>query len=93
MPKFVIDEDMPRSTARFLKANGFEALDIRDYGLRGKNDEEIFSFAQENSASLMTGDLGFGNFFHFPVGSHSGIVIAHFPNKMSSSELNSQLKR
>jgi len=91
MLKFVIDEDMPRSTARVLKANGFEALDVRDYGLRGKNDEEIFAFAQENNAALMTGDLGFGNLLHFPVGSHSGIVIAHFPNEMSSSELNNQI--
>ncbi|TRZ87709.1 MAG: hypothetical protein D4R88_09030 [Methanosarcinales archaeon] len=30
MLKFVIDEDMPRSTARTLKAKGFEALDVRD---------------------------------------------------------------
>jgi predicted nuclease of predicted toxin-antitoxin system len=91
MLKFVIDEDMPRSTARVLKANGFEALDVRDYGLRGKNDEEIFVFAQENNAALVTGDLGFGNLLHYPVGSHSGIVIAHFPNEMSSSELSDQI--
>jgi len=38
MLKFVIDEDMPRSTARVLKANNFDALDVRDYGLRGKDD-------------------------------------------------------
>ena len=87
MLKFVIDEDMPRSTVRVLKANGFDSLDIRDCGLRGKNDEEIFKFAQVNNAVLLTGDWGFGNLLHFPVGSHSGIFIAHFPNKISSSEI------
>lgn len=45
MLKFVIDEDMPRSTARILRAKGYEALDSRDYGLRGKSDEEVFEFA------------------------------------------------
>jgi len=40
MIKFVIDEDMPRSTARALAERGFECLDIRDYGLRGKSDKE-----------------------------------------------------
>jgi len=90
MLKFVIDEDMPRSTARVLKANNFDALDVRDYGLRGKDDYEIFGFAQENKAILLTGDLGFGNLLHFPLGSHSGIVIAHFPNELSTSELNNQ---
>ena len=91
MLKFVIDEDMPRSTARVLKANNFDALDVRDYGLRGKDDYEIFGFAQENKAILLTGDLGFGNLLHFPLGSHSGIVIAHFPNELSTSELNNQI--
>jgi len=43
MLKFVIDEDLPRSTAKLLKANGFEALDVRDYGLRGKDDALVKS--------------------------------------------------
>jgi hypothetical protein len=37
MPKFVIDEDMPRSTAKVLKSRGYEVLDVRDYGLRGSS--------------------------------------------------------
>jgi len=91
MLKFVIDEDMPRSTAKVLRSKGYEALDARDYGLRGKNDEEVFNFAQKEKAVILTGDLGFGNLLHFPVGSHSGIVIAHFPNEISTSELNTQI--
>jgi predicted nuclease of predicted toxin-antitoxin system len=91
MPKFVIDEDMPRSAAKTLITNGFEALDIRDYGLRGKNDDEVFKFAQTNRAVFLTGNLGFGNLLHFPVGTHSGILIAHFPNEISPSELNNQI--
>lgn len=91
MLKFIIDEDMPRSTARVLKARGYEALDVRDYGLRGKSDDEIFKFAQKEKAVILTGDLGFGNLLRYPVSSHSGIVIAHFPNEMSTSELNNQI--
>ena len=56
MPKFVIDEDMPRSTAEFLRKHSYEALDIRDYGLRGSNDDVIYQFAQENESTLITGD-------------------------------------
>jgi predicted nuclease of predicted toxin-antitoxin system len=65
MIKFVIDEDMPRSTARALAERGFECLDIRDYGLRGKSDKEIFEFAQREKAILLTGDMGFGNILFF----------------------------
>jgi predicted nuclease of predicted toxin-antitoxin system len=91
MPRFLIDEDMPRSTTKLLKDKGFDVLDVRDCGLRGKSDEEIFRFAQEEKIVILTGDMGFGNLLRFPVGSHSGIVIAHFPNEISTSELNRQL--
>lgn len=91
MIKFVIDEDMPRSTANVLKSRGYEVFDVRDCGLRGKSDDEVFKFAQKEKAVILTSDLGFGNILNFPVGSHAGIVIAHFPNEMSVFELNKQI--
>lgn len=93
MLKFVIDEDIPRSTAKIIKTKGHEVLDFRDFGLKGKSDTEIFEFAQREKAILFTGDLGFGNILQFPIGHHYGIVIAHFPNEMSTSELNNQISK
>ena len=93
MLKFLIDEDMPRSTARLLKDKGYEVLDVRDCGLRGKTDDEVFSFAQKEGAVLITGDMGFSSLLRFPLGSHSGIIIAHFPNEISTTELNRQLSK
>jgi predicted nuclease of predicted toxin-antitoxin system len=91
MPKFLVDEDMPRSTAKVLRDKGYEALDVRDCGLRGKSDNEVFAFAQMSSAVLITGDMGFANILHFPVGSHAGIAVAQFPNEMSPAEMNRQI--
>ncbi len=91
MPKFVIDEDMPRSTGMFLKEHGYDVKDIRDYGLRGAEDEEIYEFAQREEAVILTGDRGFGNILRFPLGKHFGIVVAHFPNEMLTGEINRQL--
>ena len=93
MLKFVVDEDMPRSTTELLRDKGHEVLDAQDCGLRGKSDAEVFSFAQREGAVILTGDMGFGNFLKFPLGSHSGIVIAHFPNEISTAELNRQISR
>lgn len=90
--KFVIDEDMPRSTAKFLNAIEQTALDIRDHGLRGAKDNDIFEFSQKETAILVTGDLGFGNILQFPPGSHHGILIAHFPNEMPPKEINEQIE-
>ena len=39
----------------------------------------------------MTGDTGFGNLLRFPLGSHGGIVIANFPNEISTAGLNHQI--
>ena len=63
MPKFVIDEDMPRSTGAILKEHGYDVKDVRDYGLRGAEDEEIYEFAQREKAVILTGDRGFSNIF------------------------------
>jgi len=91
MLKFVIDEDIPRSTGIILKENGYDILDIRDHGLRGEKDEKIYEFAQENGAVVLTGDRGFGNTQRFPLGEHKGIVVTHFPNEMPPSMINQQL--
>ena len=91
MPKFVIDEDMPRSTGRILKEYGYEVKDIRDYGLRGAKDEEIFKFAQQEESIIVTGDTDFGNILQFPLDTHFGIVVVHFPNELPNREIDRQL--
>jgi predicted nuclease of predicted toxin-antitoxin system len=93
MIKILIDEDIPRSTLKVLNGVGYEVLDVRDYGLRGKSDEEIFKFAQQTGAVILTGDVGFGNLFRFLIGKHYGIFIVHFPNEISTSELNQQIMK
>ena len=93
MPTFVIDEDMPRSTAKVLSENGFEALDIRDCGLRGAKDQQVFTFAQEKKAVLITGDKEFGNIVLHPLGTHHGIIVTRVPNEMPTAAVNALLQQ
>ena len=51
--RFITDEDVPRSTARVLRDAGFDAVDVRDVGLRGKSDAEVFEYAQEENRLLI----------------------------------------
>ena len=90
--KFLVDEDLPRSTARLLKEMGFIALDVRDCGLRGNTDEEIFKYAQREKAIILTADRGIGSTIRFPLGTHFGIVVAHLPNELSTTDLNIQIQ-
>ena len=93
MLKLVVDEDLPRSLARVLRDQGFAVLEVRESGLRGRADQEVFEFAQKERAAIITADLDFGNVLRFRLGSHYGIVIVHFPNEISTTELNRQFSR
>jgi predicted nuclease of predicted toxin-antitoxin system len=88
MIRFLIDEDMPRSTAKLLRQAGFECFDVRDTGLRGKKDDAIYQRAQKEGLVIISGDLGFANSLRYPLGTHKGIVIARFPNEMPTDKLN-----
>ncbi len=92
MIRFLIDEDMPRSTAKVLRQAGFECFDVRDIGLKGAEDGVIYDWAQKENCIILTEDLGFSNTLRFPIGSHKGIVIGRFPNEMPTGTINKLLE-
>jgi len=89
--RLLVDEDLPRSTARFLRANGFEAEDVRDIGLRGASDTRVFAAAQGRGAALLTADIGFSNALRYRSSPHMGIIISRIPDDVSPEELNRQI--
>ena len=57
--KFLIDEDVPRSTADTIRDLGYEVLDVRDVGLRGTPDKIILEKAIQDFMIIVTADVGF----------------------------------
>jgi predicted nuclease of predicted toxin-antitoxin system len=80
MLKLLVDEDLPRSTAAMLKSLDIDALDLRDIGLKGAPDAEVFKYAQNEGRIIITRDVEFGNILKYPVGNHCGIIIIRIPN-------------
>jgi len=91
--RFLVDEDMPRSTARTLREAGYVADDARDVGLRGRTDQEVFAYAQANGAILVSADKGFANLFVFPPATHAGIVVVRVPDTLPTATVNQELLR
>jgi len=91
MGRFLVDEDMPRSTCVVLREAGHEVEDVRDAGLRGCTDEEVIAYARARGAVLITADKGFANILRFPPGTHAGILVLRMPNELSVPELNRRL--
>jgi predicted nuclease of predicted toxin-antitoxin system len=77
---FLVDEDVPRSTARVLRDAGFDAVDVRDVGLRGKSDQLVFDYAQRENRLLVTCDLGFSNIVKFPPSQSVGLLVVRIPD-------------
>jgi predicted nuclease of predicted toxin-antitoxin system len=77
--KFLIDEDLPRSTAAVIQEFGYEAVDVRDVHLRGAPDEQIAAYAKANGLCLVTADGGFANIRQYPPVEYSGLVVLELP--------------
>ena len=56
---FLVDADLPRSAADVVRRHGYDAVDVRDIGLRHADDSEIASHAQHRQQCLLTGDFDF----------------------------------
>jgi predicted nuclease of predicted toxin-antitoxin system len=83
MARFLVDEDLPRSLAPFLTAAGLFAEDVRDRGLRGQPDDDVFRDAVAHGFAVLSGDLGFGNLMRFPLATHHGIVVARLSERLA----------
>ena len=91
--RFLIDEDMPRSTALALRQAGHTAMDVRDVGLRGRADADVFAYAQAHDLALVTADKGFANVLAYVPGTHSGVIVVRVPNELPTQRVNQELLR
>lgn len=91
MDKIVIDEDLHRSISEPLERLGYDPIDVRDRGLRGSKDQDVYAFAQRNEAAIISGDKDFSSILRFPVDGHYGIIVAHFPSQLSPSVVNEEI--
>ena len=57
--KFVIDQQLPATLARWFEDRGFEAVHVRDLGMRAAPDPAIWRYAVEHAACVVTKDEDF----------------------------------
>lgn len=91
--RFLIDEDLPRSTVKALTAAGYDAYDVRDIGLRGAKDNDIFAYACQQGAVVVTADVGFAGLVYLSTVPHAGIILLRLPAEISVKKTNEILLR
>jgi len=83
--RFLIDEDLPRSTGDLLRKYGHDAIDVRDIGLKGSKDSEVAAYAQKEGLSLLTGDFDFSDIRKYPPRQYKGLVVLKVPGMATAS--------
>ena len=87
--KFLLDADMPISSAKVIRSFGYDVVDVRDIGMRAATDQEIIHYALQNKRIIVTKDTDFGEIIRYP--SHPGAIIFRLPYTYTSKELNKTL--
>jgi predicted nuclease of predicted toxin-antitoxin system len=85
---FLVDADMPRSTARALTGAGHTAVHVSEVGLATASDREIFDHAQRTKAVLITRDLDFTDPLKFPEKRHHGLLIVRIRETLPPAFVN-----
>ena len=70
-----LDENMPGSAARVLRAAGHDVDSVHEEGLAGKNDEVLFRAVQENRRVLITLDRDFSDIRTYPPEKSWGVIV------------------
>jgi hypothetical protein len=85
---FLVDENMPRSLAPQIVALGFVAQDVRDIGLRGRDDDEVFDAAVASDGIIITRDRGFTVEKTWPDDFTAGVIFVNLPDDADAKVLN-----
>ena len=62
---------MPRPTADLLRSLNIDAFDVREIGLKGATDQELFKYAQKKGMIIISRDKEFSSIVKYPLGTHS----------------------
>jgi predicted nuclease of predicted toxin-antitoxin system len=54
--KFIVDAQLPPALAQLLRQRGYDAVAVREIGLRDARDAEIWQYAIQHQAAIITKD-------------------------------------
>ena len=89
--KFLLDADMPKSTADIIRSFGYDVEDVRDIGLGAAKDKEIIEHALKNERIIVTRDTDFGEVLRYP--KHPGAIIFRLPYTFIAEKINERVKK
>jgi predicted nuclease of predicted toxin-antitoxin system len=90
--RFLLDANLPRSTAALLRNLGHEAQDVRDVLHGGADDSAVAAYARTNGLALLTRDFDFSDIRNYPPEDYVGIVVLDLPDDALIGQINRTLE-
>jgi len=78
--KLKLDENLPESLVAELAALNHDADNVRQEGLAGHDDPDLWAAAQAAGRFLITQDLDFSDARKFQPGTHHGLLLVRLPD-------------
>ena len=92
MAHVILDENVQKSLATLLRNAGHTVDRAIEIGLGATPDEDIFAFAQQVGAVVVTKDTTFVDATALP-SDHAGVILLRFPSLTPSKEVNDEFMR
>jgi predicted nuclease of predicted toxin-antitoxin system len=73
--RFKLDENIGRRRLDLIRASGHDVMTVRDQGLQGIADEQLFEVCVAEGRALITLDRDFGQVLRFPPENSAGIIV------------------
>jgi len=73
--KFLANENLFEPIIEYLKGLGHDVLSIREAGLSGITDDEVYKLACKDNRVIITMDKDFSRIFRFPPEKCGGIIV------------------
>jgi predicted nuclease of predicted toxin-antitoxin system len=85
--RFLVDANLPLSTAARIQACGHEAVDVRSVSMGAADDSVIANHARENGFCLLTRDKDFGDIRNYPPADYAGIIVMDLPDETVANDV------
>ena len=85
--RFLVDANLPLSTAARVQACGHQAVDVRSLSMGTADDTVIANHARENAFCLLTRDKDFGDIRNYPPADYAGIIVLDLPDEAVAGDV------
>jgi predicted nuclease of predicted toxin-antitoxin system len=87
-----LDENLSRGVAELCRTAGHDVMTVRDQGLQGAPDQQVFEVSAREGRVLITLDRDFGQVLRFPPEKSAGIIVIDVGPRSSHQALLARMR-